>query len=94
MPITSRVKIKRKGLYDLRRAPGVTKRLLLIADTVAGRANQRAGLAPLGPDRGYRVSSQQGAKRPQGRWRTTVITATNEARVDNAKNNTLIRELT
>jgi hypothetical protein len=40
---------------------------------------------------GYKISSQQGAARPQGRWRVTVITANTHAVRDNAKHNRLVR---
>lgn len=78
----ARVKISNAGLYALRREAGV------VADLEAriGRLKEACG-------RGYESSSQQGNKRPQGRWRTTVITATNGAIRDNARNNTLVNNL-
>lgn len=42
---------------------------------------------------GYRWSSQQGAKHPQGRWRAIVYPSTWRARQDNAANNRLVRTL-
>lgn len=88
MPSRVRVKWNLRGLYAIRRAPGVVtveeRRVRAIAD----RCNRAAGLAD-----GYRVSSQQGASRPQGRHRTTVITATYEAMRDNARHNRLVKEL-
>lgn len=76
---------KPDGLYNLRSAPGVKADL-------TGRA-ERLAAACGGSAAGYETSSQQGAKRPQGRWRATVVTATPRAMVSNAKHNTLIRNL-
>lgn len=72
--------------YKIRSSPEVRKVLEQMAEAIAKQANESADL-----EDGYRTSSVQGAKDPQGRWRTTVITATAEAMADNAKNNTLIR---
>jgi hypothetical protein len=41
----------------------------------------------------YAVGSRQGRKAPQGRWRTTVVTADARAMANNAKRNTLIRAM-
>lgn len=76
---------KPDGLYNLRSAPGVKADL-------TGRA-ERLAAACGGSEEGYFTSSQQGAKRPQGRWRATVVTGTAKAAADNARNNTLIRNL-
>lgn len=80
-----RIKFNPEAFYDLRRASGVIGDL----EERAKRVQEAAG----GSAAGYETSSQQGAKRPEGRWRATVITATAEAVADNAKNNTLIRSL-
>lgn len=82
-----RVKINIPGLYALRSEPGVVAKEQSLARGIARRANAAGG------NGGYKVSSRQGAKRPQGRWRTTVITANWEAARDNAKHNRLAREL-
>lgn len=79
----------RGAFYRLRSEPGVVSALEGWAERVADEAN---GLAGTGTG-GYRTSSRQGARRPQGRWRTTVITATADVMEDNAANNTLIRAL-
>lgn len=77
-----RIKWNPNGLYNLRRAPGVIIDLERRSRKVADACGA-----------GYETSSRQGAKRPQGRWRTTVVTTTWKAKRDNAKNNTLIRNL-
>lgn len=86
----SRVTIKwrKAGFYKLRSDPGVQRALESLADEVAGRANSMAGTRD-----GFRTSSQQGKRKPQGRWRTTVITATNQAKAKNASENILVRAL-
>lgn len=68
------------GLYEIRSAPGVVAEVNSRAARVASAA---------GP--GYSWSSQQGARRPQGRWRAIVYPDTWRARYDNARNNTLLR---
>lgn len=78
-----------EGFYAIRRAPGVVEKLDRMAKAVADQANQSADLE----EEGYKTSSVQGEKKPQGRWRTTVITATEEATMDNASNNTLVKSL-
>lgn len=72
--------------FDLRRSDGVVSDLDSRAQGVADRANA-SGKGT------YAVGSQQGRRNPQGRWRTSVVTADAEAMIDNAKNNTLIRAL-
>lgn len=90
MPSRVRVKHKLGGYAEVRRAPGVRSKLEGISTSIAARCNSRAGIT-----NGYRTSSQQGKQRGsyRGRWRTTVITATAEAMLDNAKHNRLIKEL-
>lgn len=74
------------GYYALRSDPAVVGLLESHAERIASTAN-RLGAGT------YATSSRQGVRRPQGRWRTTVITADYAAIRDNAKNNTLIRSL-
>lgn len=81
-------KINATAFYDMRRTPEVQKKLEDIAEAIAHEANTKADFQE--DPEGYKTSSVQGEKSPQGRWRTTVITATEEAVIDNATNNTLL----
>lgn len=83
-----KVKFINGAFYKLRSEPGVKNALEDLASDVAKRANKMANA-----DNGFRTSSRQGARRPQGRWRTTVITATAESMRKNAKHQTLIKAL-
>jgi hypothetical protein len=76
------------GWPMLRSEPGVRKALESLAEDIAADANKAAGLTD-----GFKTSSRQGARRPQGRWRTTVITATAMAMRKNAKHQTLLKAL-
>lgn len=87
-----RLKWNRRGLYDLRRAPGVVADLEKRAEAIAAAAESSAAASGW-PDAKYATGSQQGVRRPQGRWRTSVVTANAEAMLDNAKNDTLLRNL-
>jgi hypothetical protein len=78
-----RLEIREGALYELRSAPGVQAELERRARAVLEACGGEAA--------GYALSSGQGAKRPQGRWRTAVYTSNLNARVDNARNQTLIR---
>lgn len=78
-----RIEIKRGALYDLRREPGVRQDCERRARAVLQAAGGEAA--------GYMMSSSQGAKRPQGRWRAAVFTSNFDAILDNARNNTLVR---
>jgi hypothetical protein len=84
------IKWNRSALRSIRygdSAPKVRQALEDWAERIAATAN--GGIS----SDGYRTSSQAGRRRPQGRHRTTVITANAEAMEDNASNNTLIRAL-
>lgn len=74
--------MSRDALYQLRSDPGV------VADLEARIERYRVACGE-----GYTTSSQQGRKNPQGRWRTTLFTATFRAMRDNARNNTMINNL-
>jgi len=77
-----------EGYYQIRSAPKVRAELERRAKLIAAACNREAG----GGD-GYRTSSMQGARRPFGRWRTTVITARAEAMRHNAETQALVRHL-
>lgn len=81
-------KLNNAGFYNVRQQPKVREDLERRAQAIADECNRQAGL-----EDGYRISSTQGAKKPFGRWRTTVIAATAEAIKDNAENNRLVRNL-
>lgn len=81
----TRVVIKRGALYDLRREPGVRADCERRARAVLNAAG--------GEHMGYMMSSTQGAKKPQGRWRAAVFTSNFKAIKDNAQHNTLLRSL-
>lgn len=74
--------------YDLRRQPGVIAALENHGRHIAAQAN-----STLKEGSGYRVGSRQGAKKPRGRWRVTVYTASTHAKRSNARHNTLIKLL-
>lgn len=76
---------KMGALYEVRRMPVVKVELRKKAQKVLDAAGGHAA--------GYATSERQGEKRPQGRWRVNVYTATRAARRDNAQNNTLLRNL-
>lgn len=81
-----RIVFNQTGMYDIRRAPGVVAELDSLAERVANIANDTG-------EGTYVTGSRQGARRPQGRWRSSVVTGDAKAIVDNRKRNTLIRAL-
>jgi len=84
-----KVKHKIGGYYKLRSSGGVVAFLEGAGNEVAARANRELK----GGQKGFKVSSRQGAKRPQGRWRVTVAAVTPYAKRANAKRNILLRSL-
>ena len=82
-----KIKWKKDALYDMRRLPAVVALVEKAADNIADRANDQLD------EPGYFTGSRQGARRPYGRWRASVVTGTGEAIRDDAANNTLLREL-
>ena len=83
-----RLKFKKNGMYELRRASGVIGFLEGKGELVVDAANET-----LPEGKGYRMSSSQGAKRPYGRWAVRVYTSSNHAKRSNAIRNTLLRAL-
>lgn len=81
------IKWKNGCWYELRRQQGVRTALERTAKRIANECNRQAGTDE------FKVSSQQGAKRNKGRWRTTVITAGRHAARHNAKHQTLIKNM-
>lgn len=73
-----RIKYNLDAFEEIRRSPGVT------ADV-----NSRAARVAAAAGEGYESSPYHGRTRN----RASVITATHKARLDNAKNNTLLRSL-
>jgi hypothetical protein len=81
-----RIKHRREGYKQLRSEPGV------VADQQArGRRVQAAAESMSGAK--YRMFSQQGRAKPQGRWRTSITTGDFRARRNNARYNELVRAL-
>lgn len=86
--MATRVRMNMQGFYKLRSAPAVKQDLERRAERIAAAAHDVGS-----PEAEYGVGSQQGAKRPQGRWRSTVFTKNAVAIRSNAKNNSLIKSL-
>ena len=58
-----------------------------------GRRVLNAANDTLREGQGYRMSSFQGKKKPQGRWFVQVYTSSNHAKRSDAKYNTLLRAI-
>jgi len=88
---------KPEGFYAIRRAPKVRADLERRARAIAREANDHIDTPgsdlQQAPGQHYQTSSEQGAKRPYGRWRATVVTADAAAIEDNARHNTLLKSL-
>lgn len=92
---------KNRSFYDLRRDPAVVRDLERRGRKIAAEANKtlaensiRSRVKARRVERvGYRVSTFQGKKKPQGRWFVQVYTASNHAKHSEAKHNTLVRVL-
>ena len=84
--MTVRLRWNPNALYDIRRDPGVVAELESAAQKIADDANASG-------EGTYAVGSRQGIRNPQGRWRTSVVTADAKAMIDTAANNTLLRAL-
>lgn len=88
MPSSVQMKYRPGALYDLRRLAQVVDLLETKGQSITDDANQT-----LDEGEGYRLSSRQGRRRPQGRWAVRIYTASPHARYSNAKHNTLVRLL-
>lgn len=89
------IKWRRGAFYDVRRDPALVDMLEAAAEKIAEKANDDIGDVtgyPSGTQH-YRTGSRQGAKRPYGRWRATVVTATVVAKRHDAKHDTLLKAL-
>ena len=75
-----------QSFYDLRRDPGVIAALEEMGTKILDAANETL---PEGV--GYRMSSAQGAKKPQGRWAVHVFTSSDHAKRSDRVHNTLMR---
>lgn len=82
------LKWNRKAFYDLRRDPAVVRELQSRGRRVLNAAN-----ASLPEKQGYRMSSFQGKRKPQGRWFVQIYAASNHAKRSDARRNTLLRVL-
>lgn len=78
------------AFYQLRSSRPIQKKLESVAKKVAKAANSSA---QLDDNKNYVVGSRQGSRRPAGRWRASVVTASGAAMKDNAKNHRLLRSL-
>ncbi|WP_194838239.1 hypothetical protein [Nocardia sp. XZ_19_369] len=70
------------GFYNLRRASGVVRDVEARGRRVKAAAGE-----------GFEMTSRQGARHPQGRWRVTISPRTIKAARRNAKDNTLVKAL-
>lgn len=83
-----RVKFRRDGFYNIRRDEKLVRFLEAAGQAMVDDAN-----ATLPEGVGYRLSSSQGRRRPQGRWAVRVYTSSDHAKRSNARHNTLLRIL-
>jgi uncharacterized lipoprotein NlpE involved in copper resistance len=95
MPKKIEIKWKNGGLRKIRYGDAdrrVISYLEKNVQKVADRANRMAR-ANGWKNAHYATGSQPGRRNPQGRHRTSVVTANAEAMLDNAKSNTLTKAL-
>ncbi len=74
------------ALYEMRSDPALVAAEEALAQQIADTANA-AGKGT------FAVGSRQGMRRPQGRWRTTVVTADAKAMASDRKHNILVRAM-
>lgn len=95
------IKWKDREFYKLRSQPSVIRELEKRGRQIVNAANKTLDENSLGSrirNRrisrvGYKMSSFQGARKPQGRWFVQVYASSNHAKRSNAQHNTLIRVL-
>ncbi|MBT2266452.1 hypothetical protein [Rhodococcus erythropolis] len=80
-----RMKWNTGALHELRSSPGPVGELERLASRVHAIASADGGK--------FLIGSQQGASRPQGRWRTSVAVGDRKAARINAKHHSLLRGL-
>lgn len=88
MPTRVQFKYRRGAQYDLRRLPALVSHLESVGQRILDDANRT-----LEEGEGYRLSSKQGKRNPQGRWAVRIYTASRHAKHSNAVHNTLVRLL-
>jgi hypothetical protein len=76
-------KWKNRSFYEVRSAPQVVEALENLGRHVLDEANSRLG------EDGYEMTSEQGARRPFGRWQVRVFTRTNKAKAAEARDHHL-----
>lgn len=86
-----KVKLNNQAFYNLRRDPAIVRRLEKGAERVASESMVQAQSA--GHDAHYAVGSVQGKKKPQGRWRVSIITANFAAMLDNYKHQRILKNM-
>jgi hypothetical protein len=86
---------RNEGFYELRQLPELRSFVLRVAQDVAAGANEALGDVDGYPanTEHFRVSSQQGRKNPQGRWRANVVAVTAAAQRYEAQHQLLLRLL-
>jgi hypothetical protein len=82
------IKWNNRAFFDLRRDPAVIRELERRGRRVLNAANKS-----MKEKTGYRMSSFQGKRKPQGRWFVQVYTASRHAKHSDARHNTLLRVL-
>lgn len=94
------VKVNNKSVREIRSSKPVVAELERRGRKIVNAANRTLGENSL-RNRimgrrgrvGYRMSSFQGKRKPQGRWFVQIYTASNHAKHSCAKHNTLVRVL-
>lgn len=82
------IKWNNRAFFDLRRDPAVVRDLEQRGRRVLNAANKS-----MKEKTGYRMSSFQGKRKPQGRWFVQIYTGSRHAKHSNAVHNTLLKVL-